>query len=134
MRSPRLAFVAALAACLALAACSGSSPDPDTSTSAATAGGMSVCDQPTIEAVVKDDVNATYPGATFVSLDDFTCADGWVSATATVDTGGSTVPAEFFLRAEGQFWIPTSIEDICSTPLAESDAPEAIYVAACGVQ
>lgn len=124
----------ALVAAAILTACSGGSPQPDTSTSASAVGGMAVCDQPTIEGVVKEDVNATYPGATFVSLDEFRCTDGWAVATATVDTSGSTVPAEFFLRAEGQFWVPTNIEDICGTPLAESDVPEPIYVAACGVQ
>ncbi|MFM7211890.1 MAG: hypothetical protein ACKOFP_00325 [Actinomycetota bacterium] len=133
MRS-HVVVAAALAAGIALTACSGSSPEPGPTPSDSAVGGMATCDQATISAAVESDVNATYPGATFVSLDDFTCVEGWASATAQVDTSGTTVPTEFFLRAEGQFWIPTSIEDICSMPLAESDAPEEIYVAACGVQ
>ena len=134
MRSLALTAAAAIAAVSLLSACSGSSPDPGPSPSGSAVGGMATCDEPTITAAVEADVNATYPGATFVSLDEFTCADGWVSATAQVETSGTTVPTEFFLRAEGQFWIPTSIEEICGTPLAESDVPEEIYVAACGVQ
>ena len=126
--------VAALATAAVLSSCSGSSPSPDGSGSASSVGGQVACDKPTIEAAVKGDVNAAYPGATFVSLDDFSCADGWAAAKATVETSGTQVPAEFFLRAEGQFWVPTSIEDICAKPLAESGIPEPIYVAACGVQ
>lgn len=126
--------IAALAAVAAVSACSSPSPDPGPSPSGSVVGGMATCDQPTIEAAVAADVNATYPGATFVSLDDFACVEGWASATAQVETSGTTVPTEFFLRAEGQFWVPTSIEDICGTPLAESDVPEQIYVEACGVQ
>ena len=135
MRRPRLALALLVASTSAvLVGCSGSSPSPDTSSSSTAVGGQAVCDQPTIEAVVKEDVNATYPGATFVSLDDFSCESGWVAAKATVETSGTTIPAEFFLRAEGQFWVPTSIEDICGTPLAQSEVPEPIYIAACGVQ
>jgi len=127
-------IAAALVAGAFLAACSSPSPEPGPSATETAVGGMATCDEPTVTAAVESDVNATYPGATFVSLDDFTCVNGWVSATAQVETSGTTVPTEFFLRAEGQFWIPTSIEDICGTPLAESDVPEQIYVEACGVQ
>ena len=125
-------MIAALVAVGALAACSGGSPEP--SSSSAPIGGEAVCDKAAIESVVKQDVNETYPGATFVSLDSFECKDGWVAAKATVDTSGTTVPTVFFLRAEGQFWVPTSIDEICSTPKAESSVPETIYVAACGLQ
>lgn len=93
-----------------------------------------MCDEATIEKVVSDDVAATYPGAAFVSLDDFDCEGGWAKAQAQVETSGTTVPTVFFLRAEGQFWIPTSIEDICSEAQADSSVPESIYVDACGVQ
>ena len=126
--------IAVLAAVAAASACSSSSPQPGPSPTDSAVGGMATCDQPTIEAAVAADVNATYPGATFVSLGDFACVDGWASATAQVETSGTTVPTEFFLRAEGQFWVPTSIEDICGTPLVESDVPEPIYIEACGVQ
>jgi len=134
MRRLALTASVALAAGVLLSACSGASPEPGPSPTDSAVGGMATCDEPTVTAAVEADVNATYPGATFVSLDEFTCADGWVSATAQVETSGTTVPTEFFLRAEGQFWIPISIEDICGTALAESDVPEEIYIEACGVQ
>ena len=133
MRSLALTAAAIAAGCL-LSACSSSSPEPGPSPTDSAVGGMATCDEPTISAAVESDVNATYPGATFVSLGDFACVEGWASATAQVETSGTTVPTEFFLRAEGQFWVPTSIEDICGTPLAESDVPEPIYIEACGAQ
>ncbi|MGI9196231.1 MAG: hypothetical protein ACR2KE_02100 [Candidatus Nanopelagicales bacterium] len=132
MRSLPLAGVVAAAA--VLAACSGGGSSPDSSTSASPVGGQAACDRPAIESVVKQDVNDTYPGATFVSLDDFSCEGGWAMAKAQVDTSGTTVPTVFFLRAEGQFWVPTSIEEICATPATQSTVPQSIYVAACGVQ
>lgn len=114
---------------LALVACSsgGSNGDdgpPD--------GGTAVCDEATISEVVREDVDETYPGASFVSLESWECDNGWAFARAEVDTSGVVVPTAFFLRAEGQFWIPTSIEEICSTPQSDSDVPESIYRQACG--
>ena len=96
-------------------------------------GGTAVCDEASVSAVIREDVDQTYPGATFVALESFECIDGWVFARAQVDTSGVVVPTAFFLRAEGQFWIPVSIEEICDTSLAESSVPEEIYVQACGV-
>lgn len=130
--STRRGIVAVIAGSLLLAACA-SSTDPDP-TSSPTAGGTAVCDEPTISAVIRQEVDETYPGATFVSLEDLECVDGWAAARALVDTSGVEVTTAFYLRAEGQFWIPTSIEEICSTPLEDSGTPAEIYERACGVQ
>lgn len=92
-----------------------------------------MCDEASLSAVIREEVDQTYPGATFVSLADFECVDGWAYARAEVDTSGVVVPTAFFLRAEGQFWIPVSIEEICATPSAESSVPGEIYLKACGV-
>jgi hypothetical protein len=97
-------------------------------------GGQAVCDEPTIRAAVQADFEANYPGSTFVALEDFTCDSGWAMANAEFEASGSTFPTVVFLRAEGQFWVPTTIEEICATPQAESGLPADMYVAACGVE
>lgn len=131
MQVPVRAMAAATlaAGALVLTACSGSDdPAPPTPP---IDGGTAVCDEPSLSAVIREEVDQTYPGATFVSLEDFECIDGWAYARAQVDTSGVVVPTAFFLRAEGQFWIPVSIEEICSTPLDQSPVPATIYDLAC---
>ena len=123
------ALTGVLLGSIGLAGCS-TSPDPAPSPTAI-GGGEAACDEATVSAVIRDEVDQTYPGATFVSLEDFECVDGWAFARAQVDTSGVIVPAAFFLRAEGPFWIPVSIEEICATPLADSPVPESIYLQAC---
>ena len=113
---------------------SGCAGTPDGDTSSSPIGGTAVCDEATLTEVVRSDVDQTYPGASFVSLEEFTCDDGWASARALVDTSGAVIPTAFYLRAEGQFWVPVSIEDICSVPLAQSEVPQGIYIQACGPQ
>jgi hypothetical protein len=113
---------------LLLASCTSGDSDSDT---APIDGGMAVCDEATISAVIREDVDETYPGASFVSLESWECDDGWAFARAEVDTSGVVVPTAFFLRAEGQNWIPTSIEEICSSSQEESGVPDSIYAQAC---
>jgi hypothetical protein len=96
-------------------------------------GGSAVCDEATIRAAVEADFEANYPGSTFLEMEDFRCEGGWAMANAEFEASGSTFPTVVFLRAEGQFWIPTTIEDICATPQADSDVPADMYVAACGL-
>lgn len=132
MRRPTRAALA-VAAAIALAGCSGngaSDPTPDPTPD----GGQAVCDETSIRAAVEADFDANYPGSTFISLDDFRCEAGWAMANAEFEASGSTFPTVVFLRAEGQFWIPTTIEEICATPQAESSVPPDMYVAACGVE
>jgi hypothetical protein len=131
MRRPLALALAAGATALALAAC-GSNGGSDPTTQPTLDGGQAVCDEPTIRAAVQADFEANYPGSTFVALDDFTCAGGWAMANAEFEASGSTFPTVVFLRAEGQFWVPTTIEEICATPQAESGVPADMYVAACG--
>jgi hypothetical protein len=118
---------------LVLTACGsngGSDPSPEPTLD----GGEAVCDEPTIRAAVEADFAANYPGSTFIALEDFTCEGGWAMANAEFEASGSTFPTVVFLRAEGQFWVPTTIEEICATPQAEAGVPADMYVAACGVQ
>jgi hypothetical protein len=133
MRRPLAFAIATGAVALVLAACGsngGSDPTPQPTLD----GGQAVCDEPTIRAAVEADFAANYPGSTFVALEDFTCEGGWAMANAEFEASGSTFPTVVFLRAEGQFWVPTTIEEICATPQAESGVPADMYVAACGVQ
>ncbi|MFZ8980199.1 MAG: hypothetical protein ACO31X_02235 [Candidatus Nanopelagicales bacterium] len=131
MRSPAVVAVASAACALLLAACSSdSSVDP---TPEPTLGGQAVCDEPTITAAVEADFEANYPGSTFVAIEDFRCESGWAMVDAEFEASGSTFPTVVFLRAEGQFWVPATIEEICATPQPESGMPDDMYVAACGV-
>ncbi len=116
----------------ALVACSS---DPDTAPTPAPTldGGAAVCDEATLSAAVEADFEANYPGSSFVSLEDFRCDGGWAMVDAEFEASGSTFPTVVYLRAEGQFWIPTTIEEICATPPSESDVPPDMYVAACGL-
>jgi hypothetical protein len=133
MRRPVGVAVASAAALLALAGC-GSDGSTDPTSAPTLDGGPAVCDEPTIRAAVEADFEANYPGSTFVAMEDFRCEGGWAMANAEFEASGSTFPTVVFLRAEGQFWIPTTIEEICATPQAESDVPADMYVAACGVE
>lgn len=120
-------------AALALAGCStdgGADPSPEPSS----VGGQAVCDEPTIQAAVEADFTANYPGSTFVALEDFRCEGGWAMADVEFEASGSTFPTVVFLRAEGQFWVPTTIEEICATARADSGMPDDMYVAACGTE
>lgn len=130
-RSVRVALAAAVA--VTVAGC-GSNGSTDPTPEPTLIDGQAVCDEPTIRAAVEADFDANYPGSTFISLDDFRCESGWAMANAEFEASGSTFPTVVFLRAEGQFWIPTTIEEICATPQSESSAPAQMYVAACGVE
>lgn len=116
---------------LALAGCSGGG-DTAPSPTESPIGGTAECTEAAVGSAVQEEVDTVYPGATFVALESLRCDGGWAYAEAEVDTSGTVVTTAFFLRAEGQFWIPTSIDDICAVPLEQSDAPESIYRAACG--
>jgi hypothetical protein len=133
MRRPLATALAVGAAALAIAACSGGGSATPT-TEPSIDGGQAACDEATIRAAVEADFEANYPGSTFVALEDFRCEGGWAMANAEFEASGSTFPTVVFLRAEGQFWIPTTIEEICATPQAESGVPADMYVAACGVE
>jgi hypothetical protein len=133
MRRTAALALAAGAAALALTGCS-SNGAADPTAEPTSVGGQAVCDEPTIRAAVEADFEANYPGSTFVALDDFRCEGGWAMANAEFEASGSTFPTVVFLRAEGQFWIPTTIEEICATSAEDSDLPPDMYVAACGVQ
>lgn len=132
MRSVGIGALALGAASLLIVACGGSSGG-DATSEPTLDGGQAVCDEPTIRAAVEADFQTNYPGSTFVSLDEFRCESGWAMADAEFEASGSTFPTVVFLRAEGQFWIPVTIEEICATPQAESDVPGDMYVAACGL-
>jgi hypothetical protein len=133
MRRASAGAVASVAAALLLVGCSGNGgadPTPEPTLD----GGQAVCDEPSIRAAVEADFQANYPGSSFVALDDFRCEGGWAMANAEFEASGSTFPTVVFLRAEGQFWVPTTIDEICATPQAESGVPSDMYVAACGVE
>lgn len=122
---------ATLAIVIGVTGCSSSSPEPVPSPTSTQAGSAD-CDAGLITSAVKDDFDANYPGSTFVSLDAFTCEGGWALAEAQFEASGATFPTVVVLRADGGVWAPVTIEEVCQTPLDQSDVPAAIYTAACG--
>mgnify|MGYP001026530975 CR=1 FL=1 len=130
-RLTRGAAVLLAGAVLGVAGCSADSATPDPNGSPT--GEPAVCDAASVGQVIQVDVNETYPGATFVALDSFECADGWVYARAQVESGGVTVPTSFFLRSVQSTWVPVSINEICAQSPEVSGVPDLIYTAACGL-
>jgi len=134
MRMASLVCVGALVLAAPILAACGGGGDAEPTEESSSVGGQAVCDEPTILAAVKADFEANYPGSTFVAMDDFSCDGGWAMADVEFEASGSSFPTVVFLRAEGQFWIPTTIEEICATSQAESGVPAGIYIAACGTE
>lgn len=131
-RARAAALIAGAGVVAALASCTGGAA-PEPSTSSSPIGGQAVCDEATVTEVVRTDIDANYPGSTFVSLDSLACEGGWAVAETQIEASGATLPAVVFLRAEGQFWVPTTVEEICATPQAQTTVPPDIYTQACGV-
>ena len=120
-----------------LAGCSSSS-EPEA------VGGMTECTKEALATPAQD--SATALGAENVySIDTLECADGWAvtsgilgPANAPAD-GPQGAPTNFIFEAEGQFWIPKAMNQVCGTfnpdepdayP-ADAVIPEALYTAGC---
>ena len=121
---------------MGLTACSNSGD----STADPSVGGMAVCDEATLSAAISDDLVATGSKASLLSLDGFTCLDGWATTFPTIGTDaktGNTVTEVF--QAEGEFWIPKDRSEVCGTTNmndpsaypADSQVPEGIWQDAC---
>lgn len=121
---------------LGLTACS-TSEDSATDTAV---GGTAVCDEATLSAAISDSLVAAGSQASLISLDGFTCADGWATTFPTIGTDAATAITETLVfQAEGQFWIPKDRSEVCGTTdmndltayPADSQVPEGIWQDAC---
>ena len=98
---------------------------------------MTTCDSATLETSL-DELLAT-DDMKVDSIDGLECSSGWAVVQATV--GGDGDPGtgdQYIFEAEGQFWIPKEVPDVCGTfdtgaTEAPSDAviPADLWVQAC---
>ena len=79
-------------------------------------------------------------GQRLVSVDSYSCADGWAYVVATVGDGkGHNITVTEVFQAEGQFWIPKDRAKVCgtispsapATRPANSQVPASIWAQAC---
>lgn len=119
-----------------LTACSSS----EDSTADPSVGGMAVCDEATLSAAISENLVATGSEASLLSLDGFTCLDGWATTFPTIGTDAETAITETLVfQAEGEFWILKDRSEVCGTidmndPTAypaDSQVPEGIWQDAC---
>ena len=102
-------------------------------------GGMALCDEASLSAAISDNLAATESDVSLVSLDDFTCLDGWATTSPTIGNVDFSIGTTEVFQAEGQFWIPKDRSVVCGTPdmndptayPADSQVPEGIYQDAC---
>lgn len=143
MRAPRVSTMlsplrtvlgsfVAVSALLAFAACS--SDDADSGESV---GGTAVCDADSVLAAAND---SAPEGFSYEGIDAFECADGWAALGATeIDAADpdAGIGVTLVFEAEGQFWIPKNVLDVCGTREGGSErpddalVPESIYDLAC---
>jgi len=121
---------------MGLTACSSS----EDSATDPTVGGMAVCDEATLSAAISDNLVATGSEASLLSLDGFTCRDGWATTFPTIGTDAETaITVTEVFQAEGEFWILKDRSEVCGTtdmndPTAypeDSQVPEGIWQDAC---
>ena len=121
---------------MGVTACSSS----DDSTADPSVGGTAVCDEATLSAAITDNLVATGSQAELLSLDGFTCLDGWATTFPTIGSDPETAITETqVFQAEGQFWILKDRSEVCGTTdmndptayPADSQVPEGIWQDAC---
>ena len=126
---------AAALAIAGLSACSsGGTATEATTAASATAspiGGMTTCDKAALDSSVQAAAVALGADNVF-TIDNVECASGWAVVTGILGAadapadGPQGAPTSFIFEAEGQFWIPKAVADVCGTPwpnTSGSDAP-----------
>ena len=143
---------AALAGAVALAiaglsACSsgGTATEATAAAAASPIGGMTTCDKAALDSSVQAAAVALGADNVF-TIDTVDCASGWAVVTGILGAadapadGPQGAPTSFIFEAEGQFWIPKAVADVCGTPWpntsgtdAPADAliPADLYATAC---
>ena len=148
MKFAALAGAAALAIA-GLSACSsgGTATEATAAASAAASpiGGMTTCDKAGLDSSVQAAAVALGADNVF-TIDTVDCASGWAVVTGILGAadapadGPMGAPTSLIFEAEGQFWIPKAVADVCGTPWpntsgtdAPADAliPADLYATAC---
>lgn len=77
-------------------------------------GGMNDCELGTVQAAVDQAAEALGAGNTF-DIFMFTCEDGWLFVEGDLTAEGDTTsaPTALLFEAEGQFWVPKDLADVC---------------------
>ena len=77
-------------------------------------GGMTDCELGTVQAAADQAAEALGAGNTF-DIFMFTCEDGWlvVEGDLTAEGDSTSAPTTFLFEAEGQFWVPKDLAEIC---------------------
>lgn len=132
-----------------LGACSsgGTATEATAAASAAASpiGGMTTCDKAALDSSVQAAAVALGADNVF-TIDNVECASGWAVVTGILGAadapadGPMGAPTSLIFEAEGQFWIPKAVADVCGTPWpntsgtdAPADAliPADLYASAC---
>lgn len=92
-------------AALVLAACGGSDDSE-------IGGGSAECTTAALEKATEDAASAN--GVDLVNTQDYDCADGWAIVFGITKSNDIEQTTAFVFEAEGQFWIPVSVDDICN--------------------
>ena len=92
-------------AALVLAACGGSDDSE-------IGGGSAECTTAALEKATEDATSAN--GVDLVNTQDYDCADGWAIVFGITKSNDIEQTTAFVFEAEGQFWIPVSVDDICN--------------------
>ena len=92
-------------AALVLAACGGSDDSE-------IGGGSAECTTAALEKATEDAASAN--GVDLVNTQDYDCADGWAIVFGITKANDIEQTTAFVFEAEGQFWVPVSVDDICN--------------------
>lgn len=120
---------------MGLSACSSN----DDSVTDPSVGGTATCDEASLSAAISDNLVATGSEVSLVSLDGFTCLDGWATTFPTIGDAVNAITVTEVFQAEGQFWIHKDRTEVCGTSdmnaltayPADSQVPEGIWQDAC---
>ncbi|MCH9676746.1 MAG: hypothetical protein WAO33_10070 [Candidatus Nanopelagicales bacterium] len=130
------ALLTFVALSLGLSACSSS----DEAVTDPNVGGVAECDEAALSAAISQGLVAEGSDTSLISLDGFTCLDGWATTFPTIGSDADTaVTVTQVFQAEGQFWIPKDRNDVCGTTdmndptiyPSDSQVPEGIWQDAC---
>jgi hypothetical protein len=101
-------------AALVLAACGGSDDSGGSSSPSQSeiGGGSAECTTAALEKATEDAASAN--GIDLVNTKDYDCADGWAIVFGITKANDIEQTTAFVFEAEGPFWVPVSVDDICN--------------------
>ena len=102
---------------------------------------MTTCDKAALDSSVQAAAVALGADNVF-TIDNVECASGWAVVSGILGTadapadGPQGAPTSLIFEAEGQFWIPKAVADVCGTASgtdvpADALIPADLYATAC---